>query len=120
MTETKIAVKTPSAVLRALILTGRRRSPGTFRSNSVSLKDIPYTQVVFVHEYNDEASSRPQNTPAEIICQLELQRTNPAEARRVLTGWWLQDQPLALAQVKRGLFAGRVQSLPYRIMCRIA
>jgi DNA topoisomerase I len=113
VTELKAAVAEASAVFLATDPDREGEAISWHLSEVIKGKnDIPYRRVVF-HEITEEAIQEAFKHPREI----DLQLVNAQQARRVLdrlVGYKIS--PLLWRKVKRGLSAGRVQSIAVRII----
>jgi DNA topoisomerase I len=113
VTELKAAVKEASAVYLATDPDREGEAISWHLSEVIDgQKEIPYRRVVF-HEITDEAINEAFKHPREI----DMQLVNAQQARRVLdrlVGYKIS--PLLWRKVKRGLSAGRVQSVALRIV----
>jgi DNA topoisomerase-1 len=115
VTELKSAVKDASAVYLATDPDREGEAISWHLSEVMdgqANKKIPYRRVVF-HEITDEAVNEAFKHPREI----DMQLVNAQQARRVLdrlVGYKIS--PLLWRKVKRGLSAGRVQSVAVRIV----
>ncbi len=114
VTELKTAVKNASAVFLATDPDREGEAISWHLSEVIDGHDtsIPYRRVVF-HEITEEAIHEAFKHPREI----DMQMVNAQQARRVLdrlVGYKIS--PLLWRKVKRGLSAGRVQSVAVRII----
>ena len=114
VTELKSAVKNASAVFLATDPDREGEAISWHLSEVIDGhdKNIPYRRVVF-HEITDEAINEAFKHPREI----DMKMVNAQQARRVLdrlVGYKIS--PLLWRKVKRGLSAGRVQSVAVRIV----
>lgn len=114
VTEIKSAVKDASAVYLATDPDREGEAISWHLSEVIDghNKRIPYRRVVF-HEITEEAITEAFKHPREI----DMQMVNAQQARRVLdrlVGYKIS--PLLWRKVKRGLSAGRVQSVAVRIV----
>jgi DNA topoisomerase I len=113
VTELKAAVLEASSVFLATDPDREGEAISWHLSEVISGKnDIPYRRVVF-HEITEEAIKEAFKHPREI----DLQLVDAQQARRVLdrlVGYKIS--PLLWRKVKRGLSAGRVQSVAVRII----
>jgi DNA topoisomerase I len=114
VTELKVAVKDASAVYLATDPDREGEAISWHLSEVIDGHDkkIPYRRVVF-HEITDEAIHEAFKHPRDI----DMQMVNAQQARRVLdrlVGYKIS--PLLWRKVKRGLSAGRVQSVAVRIV----
>jgi DNA topoisomerase I len=114
VTELKSAVKEASAVFLATDPDREGEAISWHLSEVINGHDtnIPYRRVVF-HEITEEAIREAFKHPREI----DMQMVNAQQARRVLdrlVGYKIS--PLLWRKVKRGLSAGRVQSVAVRII----
>jgi DNA topoisomerase I len=114
VTDLKAAVKDASAVFLATDPDREGEAISWHLSEVIDghSKSIPYRRVVF-HEITEEAIREAFKHPRDI----DMQMVNAQQARRVLdrlVGYKLS--PLLWRKVKRGLSAGRVQSVAVRIV----
>jgi len=113
VTELKVAVAEASCVFLATDPDREGEAISWHLSEVIKGKnDIPYSRVVF-HEITEEAIKEAFKHPR----QIDIQLVNAQQARRVvdrLVGYKIS--PLLWRKVKRGLSAGRVQSVAVRIV----
>jgi DNA topoisomerase I len=114
VTELKAAVKDASAVFLATDPDREGEAISWHLSEVIDNHDkkVPYRRVVF-HEITSEAIKEAFKNPRDI----DMQMVNAQQARRVLdrlVGYKIS--PLLWKKVKRGLSAGRVQSVAVRIV----